>query len=121
MVTFSAVAAGAVWAPWPWSRAGTVCVFIRLPIVDRPERSGHVRRGRGAEDRRRIIIQAIWTPEHDQAAGGIFAPRVRAVEEDLAGSSEDQLALILEFMGRHAATLQRITIEVREADNGRSQ
>jgi DNA-binding MarR family transcriptional regulator len=90
-------------------------------IVDRLERSGHVRRERGAEDRRKVIIQAIRTPEHDQAAGGIFAPLMRAVEEDLAGYSEDQLALVLEFMDRHAATLQRITIEVRNAAGPRSQ
>lgn len=85
-------------------------------IVDRLERSGHVRRERGSEDRRKVIIQPIRTPEHDQAAGGIFAPLLRAVEEDLAGYSEDELALILGFMDRHAATLQRITTEVRRAD-----
>jgi DNA-binding MarR family transcriptional regulator len=90
-------------------------------IVDRLERSGLVRRERGSEDRRKVIIEAIQTPEHEHAARGIFAPLVRAVEEDLAGYSEHQLALILEFMDRHAATLQRITIEVREADNVRSQ
>lgn len=90
-------------------------------IVDRLERAGHVRRERGAEDRRKVIVQAVRTPEHDQAAGGIFAPLMRAVEEDLAGYSEDQLALILEFMGRHAATLQRITIEVRKAHDRRSE
>ena len=84
-------------------------------IVDRLERSGHVRRERGSEDRRKVIIQPIRTPEHDQAAGGIFAPLLRAVEEDLAGYSEDELALILGFMDRHAATLQRITTEVRRA------
>ena len=85
-------------------------------IVDRLERSGHVRRERGSDDRRKVIIQPIQTPEHDQAAGGLFAPLMRAVEEDLAGYSEDELALVLEFMDRHAATLQRITIEVRKAD-----
>lgn len=46
---------------------------------------------------------------------------MRAVEEDLAGYSEDELALILGFMNRHAATLQRITIEERKADDPRSQ
>ena len=86
-------------------------------IVDRLERSGHVRRERGSEDRRKVIIQPIRAPEHDQAAGGIFAPLMRAVEEDLAGYNEDELALILEFMDRHAATLQRITTQVRKADD----
>jgi DNA-binding MarR family transcriptional regulator len=86
-------------------------------IGDRLERSGHVRRDRGSDDRRKVIIQPIRTPEHDQAAGGIFAPLMQAVEEDLAEYSEDQLALILEFMDRHAATLQRITVEVRNADD----
>ena len=90
-------------------------------IVDRLERSGHVRRERGAEDRRKVIIQAVRTPEHDRAAGGIFAPLMRAVEEDLAGYSEDELALILEFMDCHAARLQRITIEVRKTNPPRSQ
>lgn len=90
-------------------------------IVDRLERSGHVRRERGAEDRRKVIIQPIRTPEHDQAAGGILAPLLRAVDEDLAGYSEDELALILGFMDRHAATLQRITSEVRRADAPPSQ
>lgn len=55
------------------------------------------------------------------SSGGIFAPLMRAVEEDLAGYSEDELALILGFMNRHAATLQRITIEERKADDPRSQ
>lgn len=90
-------------------------------IADRLERSGHVRRERGTEDRRKVIIQPIRTPEHDHAAGGIFAPLLRAVEEDLAGYSEDELALILGFMDRHAATLQRITTEVRKADDPRSE
>lgn len=38
-------------------------------------------------------------------------------QHQVAGYGEDQLALILEFMDRHAATLQRITIEVRKADD----
>lgn len=81
--------------------------------------SWHTCRERGAEDRRKVSILAIQTPEHDQAAGGIFAPLMRAVEEDLAGYGEDEraLALVLEFMERHAATRQRITIDVRKADD----
>jgi DNA-binding MarR family transcriptional regulator len=84
-------------------------------IVDRLERAGHVRRGRDPGDRRRVIIEPVWPPAHDEAAGGIFANLMRAVADDLAGYGDPELALILDFMDRHARTLQRVTGEVRTA------
>jgi len=84
-------------------------------IVDRLERSGYVRREVDPGDRRRVIIQPVWPPGQEDAVGRVFKPLLRAVEEDLAAYSDEQLALILEFMGRNASTLLRVTHEVRGA------
>jgi DNA-binding MarR family transcriptional regulator len=84
-------------------------------IVDRLERTGHVRRERDPGDRRKVIIHPVWPREHEEAAGRVFAALMHAVAEDVAGYSEEQLALILDFMDRHARTLQGVTREVRKA------
>lgn len=85
-------------------------------IVDRLERAGYVRRERDPGDRRKVIVRPVWTSEREEAVGRIFAPLLRAVEEDVAGYGDDQLALIVDFMDRNARTLQRVTGEVRKAD-----
>ena len=83
-------------------------------IVDRLERTGHVRRVRDPGDRRKVIIEPVWPPEHEEAAGGVFAALMGAAAEDVAEYSDRDLALVLEFMDRHARTLQRLTGELRK-------
>lgn len=85
-------------------------------IVDRLERTGHVRRGRDPGDRRKVIIEPVWPPEHEEAAGG-SSPRSWARSRRTSAEYGDRdLALILDFMDRHARTLQRLAGDVRNTD-----
>jgi len=84
-------------------------------IVDRLESMGYATRERDPGDRRKVIIRPVWTEESEEALGRIFAPLLREMVEVMAGYSDDEAALIVGFMDRHARALQRATREVRDA------
>lgn len=73
-------------------------------VVDRLERAGYVLREQDVRDRRRVIVGVVF----DRLAEiqQVFASSQRAWAELCSHYSDEQLELVLEFMGRSTAVLQ---------------
>jgi DNA-binding MarR family transcriptional regulator len=77
-------------------------------VIDRLERTNFVHRERDPHDRRRVIVQPHL--ERYVEAAPVFGPLADAIDGLLAGYSDDQLALLLDFSTRaNAVTLEQIT------------
>jgi DNA-binding MarR family transcriptional regulator len=75
-------------------------------VVDRLEAAGFVSRERDPADRRRVVI----TIAMDKAVGEVatlFAPMVAEWQQLVAGYSDDQLRLIVEFYGEMEQVIRK--------------
>jgi DNA-binding MarR family transcriptional regulator len=76
-------------------------------VIDRLERANYVHRERDPHDRRRVIVQPHLERHADAAP--VFGPLAVAMDRMLAGYSDEQLALLLDFSTRaNAITLEQI-------------
>lgn len=73
-------------------------------MIDRLERAGYVRREPDPHDRRRVIVRPL--SEQRSKLGPLFEGMRRAMEELCARYSDEQLALILDFVSRADAAGQ---------------
>jgi len=80
-------------------------------LLDRLERAGYVRREQDPNDRRRVICHPI--PDRLLAITPLFEPIRQAVETLYACYSDEQLALILDFIGRGNAIAHEETARLR--------
>jgi DNA-binding MarR family transcriptional regulator len=64
-------------------------------VIDRLERLGYAHRIPDPDDRRRVLIEA--TPKAREAAWELFGPLSELAEPMLAGYSDEQLELLVEF------------------------
>ena len=83
-------------------------------VVDRLERAGYARREADPDDRRRVIV----VPLLDQAAreiGPLYDAMGRAFAELCARYSDEELALILDFITRTHPVNQEQTARLRAA------
>ncbi|GII62359.1 hypothetical protein Skr01_24440 [Sphaerisporangium krabiense] len=69
-------------------------------VVDRLEKPGYVRRVRDEEDRRRVIIVPV--PEEELPIDACLRDIGRRLEEFLRTYTDEQLAVILDFLSRSA-------------------
>ncbi len=78
-------------------------------LIDRLEGKGFVRRVRDADDRRRVLVE----PVRDRLAGGrtLFASTIASLAELLDRYSNQELAVLADFMGRNA---ERLRVETRK-------
>lgn len=67
-------------------------------VIDRLERAGLVRRGRDADDRRKVIVRPTACTE--EQVPPLFEPIHRAMTAMWESYSDDQLELILDFLHR---------------------
>lgn len=81
-------------------------------VLDRLERAGYVRRVRDQDDRRRLHVEL--TERVHEAVWPYYEPLARISEELYAQYSDDQLALILEFL-ETAAALFGVTLAELQA------
>ncbi|NJP26290.1 MarR family transcriptional regulator [Microbispora sp. SCL1-1] len=81
-------------------------------VIDRLEKPGYVRRVRDAGDRRRVIIEPI--PEHELPINASMEAGVRTLDELLEDYSDEQLAVIHDFLRRSVAMTERATAGARE-------
>lgn len=65
-------------------------------LIDRLERKGYVRRVRDRADRRRIFVEL--TESARETAGALYGPRARDGAALLGGYTDDQLALMRDFL-----------------------
>jgi DNA-binding MarR family transcriptional regulator len=81
-------------------------------VVDRLERAGLARRERSREDRRVVTVRLTRAVEKRVAP--LFGPMEKAAMEALAGYSDDELALLLEFFRRASAAAHTALSELRD-------
>ncbi|MEJ3746855.1 MarR family transcriptional regulator [Actinomycetes bacterium KLBMP 9797] len=79
-------------------------------LVDRLERKGFVRRVRDRGDGRRVIVE--MNREHVGSFGALFATFVAGLEALYAGYTDEQLAVILDFLRRSSAIQREATGEL---------
>ncbi|GGU96791.1 hypothetical protein GCM10010182_11020 [Actinomadura cremea] len=80
-------------------------------VIDRLEKSGHVRRTRDPDDRRRVIVELV--PGAAERVGRYFEPVARQVHERLADCTDEQIAFLLNWFGGTNAAMPEVIDEVR--------
>ncbi|OLT10346.1 hypothetical protein BJF79_26350 [Actinomadura sp. CNU-125] len=80
-------------------------------VIDRLEKSGHVRRTRDPDDRRRVIVELV--PGAAARAGRYFEPLARQVHERLARCTDEQIAFLLDWFGGSNAAMPDVIKEIR--------
>ncbi|MER7842318.1 MarR family transcriptional regulator [Kitasatospora sp. NPDC096077] len=81
-------------------------------LIDRLERAGYVRRSHPAEDRRKVIVQAVAQPTELDA---VLAPARRRLGHLFEGLTAEQLATLFDYFGRAAEALEEATEELHAA------
>ena len=81
-------------------------------VIDRLEKSGCARRDRDPNDRRRVIVQPAQG-ETEREIGPYFSSMARAMAELYARYTDEELALILDFVTRAGAVGQAETARLR--------
>lgn len=85
--------------------------------LDRLERRGFVRRVRDEHDRRRVFI--VSTGQHEAETSRLFSPLATATTEILENYTDEQLALITDFLEQlNAVSEQLIEQQNTQADPG---
>jgi DNA-binding MarR family transcriptional regulator len=84
-------------------------------VIDRLEQAGLVRRTRDASDRRRVVLELLSNPAHEQALTQLYAPLGRAIMELVGSYSEAERATILAFITKATAVLDAETTRLRQA------
>ena len=84
-------------------------------VIDRLERARLVQRARDPNDRRRVVLEVLSNPEHEQALAQLYAPLGRAIGELVAGYSEAERATIGDFITKATAVLEAETTNLRRA------
>src|SRR3712207_6714532 len=74
-------------------------------VIDRLERAGLVQRARDPHDRRRIVLELLSNPEHEQLLNQLYAPLGRAIMELVMSYSEAERATIQDFIVRAVTVL----------------
>ncbi|NMF84182.1 MarR family transcriptional regulator [Nodosilinea sp. P-1105] len=82
-------------------------------LVDRLEKAGFVRRDRDPSDRRKVVIQPVLEKMEAEIAP-LFADLGQQMEELLSGYSDQELAIIQDFVSRSIAVLQAETTKLSE-------
>lgn len=82
-------------------------------VIDRLEQVGLVRRARDPSDRRRVVLELLSNPEHEQALGQLYAPLGRAIMELVSSYSEAERATLLDFITKATAVMEAETIRLR--------
>lgn len=85
-------------------------------VIDRLERMGLVRRARDPADRRRVVLELLSNPEHEQLLGQLYAPLGRAVMELVSSFNAAERATILDFVTKATAVMEAETARLRQGD-----
>ena len=81
-------------------------------VVDRLERAGYARREPDPTDRRRVIVRPLAENAEPEIAP-LYEPLARAMAELYSGYSEQDLALILDFVTRANTLVLEETARLR--------
>jgi DNA-binding MarR family transcriptional regulator len=84
-------------------------------LIDRLERLGYVRREPDATDRRRVIVRAL-AERAERDLGPFYASMDQEARELIARYSDQEIALLLDFLTRTNAMMQQQIARVRETE-----
>lgn len=85
-------------------------------LLDRLERKGYVRRERDTVDRRKVLV--ALTPHGRELIGDLYGPLAREGERLLARFSDDQLAMIRDFLVEATELVDRHRARLRGSREG---
>lgn len=77
-------------------------------LVDRLERAGLVRRVPDPADRRRVLVEPLPHPRHEQTVRELYQPLAQAFTQLTESYSTEQLETILDFVNRTSAMVEQI-------------
>ena len=80
-------------------------------LIDRLERKGFVRRVPDPQDRRRVMVEPVM--DRVMTARGLFASTQRSLTQLYKHYSDQDLAVIVDFLKRNA---ERLRVETRKLD-----
>ena len=83
-------------------------------VVDRLEKAGLVQRGRDGTDRRRVILELIHNPAHEQLLMQLYGPMGSAIDALVQGYSVSERALLLDFVTKATSILENATHQLRQ-------
>lgn len=84
-------------------------------LVDRLEKSGFVKRERDPKDRRKVVINPQMD-KMEQEIGPLFGSMSQRMEQLMAGYSDQELAIIHDFLTQSIAVLKEETKKLKETD-----
>ena len=84
-------------------------------VIDRLERAGLARREHDAEDRRRVLVHL--SPRVARKVAPLFEPMRQASLSVLSRYSDDELALILDFLTRSCDTAVEVVASLRKTSD----
>ncbi len=87
-------------------------------VIDRLEQAGLVQRVRDPLDRRRVVLELLSNPEHEQALNQLYGPLGRAMAALVATYSAAERATILDFITSATAVLEAETATLRQGIGG---
>jgi DNA-binding MarR family transcriptional regulator len=85
-------------------------------VIDRLEQAGYVRRTADPADRRRVVVEVV--PERVATVQSLLESLERASAEEVGRYSQEQLALISEFLTRMADLTQTEAARLRTSPEG---
>ena len=83
-------------------------------VIDRLERMGLVQRARDPNDRRRVVLELLSNPEHEQLLNHLYAPLGRAIMDLVSSFNAAERATILDFVTRATAVMEAETARLRQ-------
>jgi DNA-binding MarR family transcriptional regulator len=84
-------------------------------VIDRLEQAGLVQRVRDAQDRRRVVLELLSNPAHEQLLNQLYGPLGQSVAALVAQYSAAEQATILDFITKATAALESATTALRRA------
>ncbi|MFB4304403.1 MarR family winged helix-turn-helix transcriptional regulator [Actinomadura sp. NTSP31] len=81
-------------------------------VIDRLEKAGYVKRTRDPDDRRRVIVELV--PENVARFSEYFEPIARVFRERLAGYTDEQVAVLLDWITANNAAMPGVIEQVRD-------
>jgi DNA-binding MarR family transcriptional regulator len=83
-------------------------------VIDRLEKAELVQRGRDATDRRRVIVELVPNPAHEEMAQRLYGPMGTGIANLVASYSQDEQRILLEFLTQATEILERATHDLRQ-------
>ena len=83
-------------------------------VVDRLEKAGVVHRVRDVSDRRRVILEVVHKPAHEQMLQALYGPMGGAISQLVESYNAEDRATILDFLTKATDILEKSTSELRQ-------